>query len=388
MMDFDFSKEQMLLRSAAVEFLKKECPTTLIREMKNDEKGYPPELWRKMADLGWLGILIPQEYNGIGGNFLDLAILLEAMGEYCLPGPFFSTMVLGAQSILAAGSAKHKNDLLPQIADGSMIMAMAVTEPGGRYGTACTNTQAVEQSDGYIINGTKLFVENAHIADYILCLCRTRGKGSPSRNQMTLFLVDTQDPGIQTTVLKTLAYDKQCETVFTNVRVPKENIIGEPGEGSAIANQLFELAAAAKSAEILGGIQAALNMTVKYAKARVQFGRPIGSFQTIQNYCSRMLMDVEAAKVLTYQAAWRISENMPAVKEIAMAKAWTAEASRRVISFGHQIHGALGFCEETDIHLYYRRARAGDVSFGDVENQMDKLAAEIGLCPLEGGETF
>ncbi len=377
-MDFDFTKEQKLLRSSAREFLKKECPTSLIREMKDDEKGYSPALWEQMAELGWLGLIIPQEYGGLGGNFLDLSILLESMGEVCMPGPFFSTVVLGVAIITEAGTQKQKQDLLPMVADGELILSLAHAEPGSRYGAAGMNASAKKSDEGFIINGTKLFVENAHIADYLLCIARTDDMGKAEEG-LTLFLVDAKDPGVQCTALKTLAYDKQCEVVFNNVQVTDKNIVGEIGRGWEILKKITDQAAIAKCAEMLGSLEAVLKMTVNYAKERVQFGRPIGSFQAIQHQCANMLMDVEGSKVLTYQASWSIAEGLPGDMEISMAKAYAGEASRRVTHLGIRMHGAMGFCEETDLHLYYRRVKACEVSYGDGNYHYEKIAQAIGL---------
>jgi alkylation response protein AidB-like acyl-CoA dehydrogenase len=349
-----------------------------MREMKDDEKGYPEVLWKKMADLGWMGVMIPESYDGIGGSFMDLAIILEAMGEACCPGPFFSTVVLGGSAILEAGSDEQKKTLLPKIANGDLILALAMTEPGVWYGTSAINAQAVAENDEYIINGTKLFVENAHIADYILCTVRTDNSGSPDEG-LTLFLVDGRSEGITCTVLDTLAYDKQCEVVFDNVRVPSGNIIGEKGKAFGLLEGLQEKAAVGKCAEMVGCIQTAFDMTVAYAKDRRQFGRPIGSFQAIQHHCANMVIDVDGARFITYQAAWKIAEGLSAGMEASMAKAWTSDASRRVTFLGHQIHGAISFCEEHDMHLYYRKAKAAEVAFGDGGYHLEKVAQQLGL---------
>lgn len=371
-MDFDLTEEQEMLKSTAQKFFKDECPELLIREMRDDEKGYSPELWKKMADLGWMGVMIPDEYEGIGGSFLDLAILLDAMGEVCLPGPFFSTVVLGGLTILSAGSEKQKKEILPKIACGESLLALALSEPGVWYDTSEISTTAKPGKDGYTINGTKLFVENAHIADYILCTAKT-DKG------LTLFLVDAKEQGIECTVLKTLAYDKQCEVVFKNVHVPKENIIGKDGKASKLIDDILEKAAVAKCAEMVGGIQAAFEMTVQYAKDREQFGRPIGSFQAVQHHCANMVIDVDGARFITYLAAWKIAEGLSCVMEASMAKARTSDASRRVTILGHQIHGAIAFCDEHDMHLYYRKAKAGETAFGDSNYHLEKVAKQLGL---------
>ncbi|MBW1641538.1 MAG: acyl-CoA/acyl-ACP dehydrogenase [Deltaproteobacteria bacterium] len=377
-MDLEFTKEQKILKSSARDFLKKECPSSVMREMKEDEKGYPEALWAKMADLGWLGVMVPEAYDGIGGNFMDLAIILEAMGEACCPGPFFSTVVLGGLAILDAGSEEQKKLLLPKLANGDLILTLALSEPGAWYGTSVINVQAVADKDEYVINGTKLFVENAHIADYILCAARTDKGGSPDEG-ITLFLVDGKSKGITCTVLDTLAYDKQCEVVFDNVRVPADNIIGENGKAFSVLENLQEKAAVGKCAEMVGCIQTAFDMTVAYAKDRKQFGRPIGSFQAIQHHCANMVIDVDGARFITYQAAWKIAEGLPVSMEASMAKAWTSDASRRVTFLGHQIHGAISFCEEHDMHLYYRKAKAAEVAFGDGDYHLEKVAQQLGL---------
>ncbi|MCP4665958.1 MAG: acyl-CoA/acyl-ACP dehydrogenase [Deltaproteobacteria bacterium] len=377
-MDLELTEEQNILKASARNFLKKECPPSLVKEMKDDEKGYPQELWHKMIELGWLGVMVPENYGGIGGNFLDLSILLEAMGEVCCPGPFFSTVVLGGPGILSAGSEEQKQMLLPELAGGDLVLAMAVTEPGAWYEASGIKTCATSDGDDYLIEGTKLFVENAHIADYILCAART-DEGEKSEQGISLFLVDGKSPGVTCTLLKTLAYDKQCEVVFDKVRVPGKNMLGQRGEALDLLEGLQEKAAVAKCAEMVGVLQAAFDMTVSYAKEREQFGRPIGSFQAVQHHCANMVADVEGARFITYQAAWRISQGLQAGMEAAMAKAWTSEASRKVTFLGHQIHGAVSFCEEHDMHLYYRKAKAGEVAFGDGGFHLEKVARHLGL---------
>jgi len=377
-MDLEHTEEQNILKSSAQSFLKKECPPSLMKDMKDDERGYPPELWDKMVELGWLGVIIPEEYGGIGGDFLDLSIILEAMGEACCPGPYFSTVVLGGLAILSTGSDEQKQMLLPKLVNGELILTLALTEPGAWYGASGVKIQAAKDKDEYIIDGTKLFVENAHLADYILCVARTDGDAG-SEEGLTLFLVDGKSEGLRCTLLETLAYDKQCEVVFDKVRVPGKNILGEPGQAWDILKDLQEQAAVAKCAEMVGGLQAAFDMTVAYAKEREQFGRAIGSFQAIQHHCANMVIDVDGARFITYQAAWKIAEGLPASMEAAMAKAWTSEASRRVTHLGHQIHGAISFCEEHDMHLYYRKAKAGEVAFGDGEYHLEKVAQQLGL---------
>lgn len=378
-MDLGFSEEQEMLRKTARDFLETECPTSLVKEMAEDEQGYTPELWSKMAELGWMGLALPEEYDGMGMSFLDLAVLLEEMGRACLPGPFFSTVVLGGLTILEAGNEEQKKELLPKITAGETILTMALTEPSASYDPASITVKAVPDKDDYVISGTKLFVENANIADYLICVTRTKNGAAKGEDGITLFLVDGKSPGISTTLLKTIAGDKQCEVTFDNVRVPQKNMLGERDKGWPVVAKILQKATVAKCAEMIGGAQASLDMSVAYAKERIQFGRPIGSFQAIQHHCANMVTDVDGSRFITYQAAWMVSEGLPAVMEVSMAKAWVNEAYRRVTQLGHQIHGGIGFCMDHDMPLYFKRAKAAEPTFGSADWHREIVARELGL---------
>jgi alkylation response protein AidB-like acyl-CoA dehydrogenase len=377
-MDLGLSEPQEMLRKMAREFLSTECPKQLVREMEEDEKGYSPELWQKMAELGWQGLPFPEEYGGGGGTFLDLAVLLEEMGRACLPGPFFSTVVLGGLTILDVGSEEQKQEFLPQIATGERIMTLALTEPSARYDATGIAVEAAASKEQYVINGTKLFVPHAHIADWMICVARTRNGEKPEEG-MTLFLVKSGSQGMICNLLPSLARDKQCEVIFDNFRVPRVNILGEADQGWTEVSRVLQRAAVAKSIEMVGEAQQVLEMSVNYAKERVQFDRPIGSFQAIQHHCANMAVDVDTARLLAYQAAWKLSEGLPCALEVAMAKAWVSEACRRVTSLGHQVHGAIGFTLDHDMQLYSRRAKAAEVAFGDADFHREKLARELEL---------
>ncbi|TET38426.1 MAG: acyl-CoA dehydrogenase [Dehalococcoidia bacterium] len=377
-MNLDFSEEQEMLRTSARDFLTKECPKTLVRELEEDEKGYSPELWRKMAELGWMGLVLPEEYDGMGMEFMDLIVLLEEMGRNILPGPFFCTVVLGGITILNAGTEEQKKEFLPKVANGEMILTMALTEPSATYEASGVNTKAVAKDDAFVINGTKLFVENAHIADYLICVTRTSDGASPEEG-ITLFLVDAKSPGIKCEVMPTIGADKLCEVVFKDVSVPRKNMLGELDRGWPIVARTLEQATVAKCAEMIGGAQAALEMSVAYAKERVQYGRPIGSFQVIQHYCANMWINVDTGRNILYEAAWRVGEGLPASKDVAVAKGWINEAYKFVAERGVQCHGAIGTTRDHDMGLYYRRAKAAELAFGDTDWQREVVARQIGL---------
>ncbi|UCC59851.1 MAG: acyl-CoA/acyl-ACP dehydrogenase, partial [Dehalococcoidia bacterium] len=298
-MDLDLSEEQEMLRTMARDFLSKECPKTIIRELEEDDKGYSPELWSKMADLGWMGLVLPEEYSGMGMEYMDLIILLQEMGRNILPGPYFCTVVLGSLPILHSGKDEQKSEFLPKIASGDMILTMALYEPNARYDAAGVEVKAIAQGDNYVINGTKLFVENAHISDYLICVARTKVGTSPE-DGVTIFLVDANSAGIKIELIPTMADDKLCEVVFDNVKVPKENMLGELDKGWPVVVRALEHATICKCAEMVGGAEAVLDMTLEYVKERVQYGRPIGSFQVIQHYCANMWTHVATSRNLLY----------------------------------------------------------------------------------------
>ena len=377
-MDLSLNEQQEMLRKMARDFLISQCPKSLVREMETDSRGYPPELWREIAQLGWLGLAIPTGYGGEGSTFLDSVVLLDEMGRACFPGPFFSTVILGASTILEAGSNEQKEDMLPRICQGDLLLTLAFAEQHVQYKPDDMSTKATASEDGYVISGTKLFVPDAHVADYMICVARTQDTGNKEQG-ISLFLVDNKSQGIVYTPLQTITGDKQYEVVLDKVAVPSQSLLGKLDQGWSYLKKVLQKAAVAKCAEMIGGAQYVLEMTVSYAKERVQFERPIGSFQAIQHHCANMATDVDGARLITYQAAWMLSEGLPCDKEIAMAKAWVSDAYQRVTTLGHQVHAGAGFIIDHDMPLYFRRAKAAEVAFGDADFNRELVAQELGL---------
>ena len=377
-MDLAFSETQQMLKTNAREFLGQECPHTLVRAMEEDERGYSPQLWQQMVELGWTALAFPEEYGGAGGSSMDLAVLLEEMGRALVPGPFFSTVVLGGLTVLHAGTDAQKRDLLPAICEGRIIMTLALTEPSATFRPRGIQIQARLEGDDYVINGTKLFVPDAHVCDIMVVAARTAQNGDADGG-ITTFLVPTDSVGITTTPLRTLGSDKQCEVSFNNVKVSSNGMLGELDRGWPILERALQNAAAAKAVEMVGGAEAVLEMTVEYAKQRVQFGRPVGSFQAVQHHCANMATEVECSRVMAYQAVWRLVEGLPAAMEVSMAKAWVTAAYRRVCTLAHQSHGAIGFTKEHALQLYTRRARAQEVAFGDASFHRDLVAQALDI---------
>ena len=376
-MDLTFSEAQEILRKMARDFLSTECPKTLVRELQDSEKGYSPELWKKMAELGWLGLIVPEEYEGMGYTFQDLTVLLEETGRNILPGPLVPT-ITSTFPIMDAGSEEQKKEFLPKIAAGELILTTALLEAEGTLDPSGIAVKATPKGDDFVINGTKLFVEMARVADYLICAARTKDGASPEEG-ISLFIVDTKAPGIHCDVIPTIAMDKLCELRFENVTVPKKNTLGELHKGWPVVEKLLEKGAIAKCAESIGGMQAAVEMTIAYSKERVQYGRPIGAFQALQHMMADIWSSMETSRYLVYEAAWMESEGLPCTKEVSMAKAYVNEAYKYVTKWAIRLHGGIGTSRDHDIPLYYLQAKAADTAFGGTDFHRELVAQQIGL---------
>jgi alkylation response protein AidB-like acyl-CoA dehydrogenase len=376
-MDLGLDEQQEMLKSFARDFLEKECPETLVREMEEDENGYSPDLWGKMAAQGWMGLIIPEEYDGTAMNLCELVVLLEEFGRALVPGPFISTVVLGGIPIMEAGNDEQKKALLPKIAAGELIMTMALTEPSAKWDADGVQLEAKKDGNDYVLNGTKLFVPDAHVTDQMIVVART-SNGKTPEDGITVFIVDSKSSGISFDALKTIASDKQYEVTFENVKVSAANVLGEVDKGWPIVERTKKVATVAASAYLVGLSQMDFDTTLNYAKERVQFGRPIGSFQAIQHKLADVVIDVDGSRFITYKAAWSLQEGEPdADLMISMAKAWTSDASRRVVAHGQQIHGGIGFTKEYKIQLYFRRQKWMELMWGDADYHRELVAQAL-----------
>ena len=372
-MDFTLSEMQEMLRTSAKDFLKTNCPKSLVRQMAKDDKGYTAELWQQIGEMGWMGLVVPEKYGGASGSFLDLVVLIEEMGRACLPGPFFSTVVLGGLSILEAGNENQKKEYLSKMAEGKLLLTLALTEASARYEADGIKVKASLQGDSYVIQGTKLFVPDAHVSDYMVCAVRTKDGGKPE-DGITLFIVDSKTPGIIINPLKTVAGDKQFEVVFDNVKVPAANMLGSLNGGWPSIVKILEKATVARSAEMVGGAKALMDITLDYAKQRKAFGRAIGSFQIIQHSFANMLIEVDGSSLVVYEIAWRLSEGLPAADGVHIAKALVNESTRHAAALCMQINGAIGFTEDHDVSLYYKRMKGLEIDLGTTHVHLEKLA--------------
>ncbi len=359
-MDLGLSEEQELLKNSAREFLEKECPEEHVRAMEEDEKGYSPDLWKKMADLGWHGLMIPEDQGGAGFSFLDLCVLVEEVGRALLPGPFIPNQACVA-SLVHAGSDAQKAKYLPKIADGSQIHTYAITEPSGRWDREGITMKATADNK---LSGTKLFVPDANVADYL------HVEAWAPDGSLKSYIVPRTASGVTVTVLKTIASDKQAEVVFDNAQA--EEVISMDAKTAA---RLRNMATALECAYLVGLAQRDFEISVNYAKERVQFGRPIGSFQAIQHKAADMVTDVDGMRFIMYKAAWATSENEDSQDmDVAMAKAWCSDASRRVVAHGQQIHGGIGFTKDYIIQLFFRRQKRAELFWGDADFHRERVA--------------
>lgn len=376
-MDLRFSEAQEILRKMARDFLTTECPKSLVRELEQSEKGYSPELWKKMAELGWMGLVIPEQYEGMGYTFQDLTVLAEEIGRNILPGPFIST-VTSTFLIIEAGTEEQKREFLPRIARGEIILTTALLEAEGTFDPSNITVPATAKGDNFIINGTKSFVEMAHVADYIIAVTRTRTDKQPEKG-ISLFIIDAKAPGIKCEVLPTIADDKLCEVRFENVSVPKKNLLGKADEGWPVVQTFLRKGAIIKCAESVGAMQTCVEMTVAYSKERVQYDRPIGAFQALQHIMADMWTAMQTSRYLLYKVAWMESVGIPCEKEASMAKAYINETYKNITKWAVRLHGAIGTTYDHDISLYYRRSKSADAAFGGTDFHREIVAQHIGL---------
>jgi alkylation response protein AidB-like acyl-CoA dehydrogenase len=372
---FAFNAEQEMLRDTLRSFLKDKAPITAVRTIMETDAGFDAELWADLAELGMLGVHIPEEYGGAGFTAQELGLVMEELGRALTPVPFLSSVVLGAGALLLAGSEEQKSKLLPSVAVGQTKLALAVTENDGAWTTEQTATIAKAAADTFVLSGAKSFVIDGHTADVLIVTALD------DTGDVSMYLVESDRRGITRERLETLDMTRRLASVsFDEVEVPTEARLGAPGAAGEVIERLYDLAVAALAAEQVGGAQACLEAAVEYAKVRHQFGRPIGSFQAVKHKCADMLVEVESAKSAAYHASWAAAHD-PEELEVAapLAKSYCSEAYFNVAADNIQVHGGIGFTWEHDAHLYFKRAKSTQLLFGDPASWRATLAERIGV---------
>ena len=378
-MDMSLTKTQETLKSDAREFFERECPTSLVRAMEGDERGYPADMWERMAAHGWMGLPFPEQYGGSGGSLTDLAALLEEFGRALVPGPFFNSVAIVGLTVMDAGSDRQRAEILPRIADGSLIATAALLEEDARYRAEAIRMSLERRGDESVLNGVKMFVEYANSADLILVPVRTSQNGD-AESGVTLALIPASAGGISSTPLDSIARDRQYALHFENVSLPADAILGDENDGWPILRRALDRAAMLHCAQSVGAAQRVLEMTVDYTMQRVQFDLPIASFQSVQHSCADMVIAIDSARLAVYQAVTRIEDGQDAEKEIALAKTLTNHAYKWTTLTAQQVHGGIGFMEEYDLQLWTRRAKVAELKFGTSSGYVETFAQRMGLA--------
>ena len=380
-MDVLPNEEEQMVKNLAREFLEAECPPRLAREMEKDDLGYPPELWQKMADLGWLGISLPEEHGGQGLPLTYLGIIMEELGRAIAPVPLHST-AMAALAIAEAGSAEQQRQLLPRVSRGDLILTWAFTEQTPRFRPETIHAEAVPDGDDFILTGTKMFVDNFNVAEQCLVACRTAAATADADTDnpgagLSLLLVDTASRGVSHTPLTTLAKDKQSKVFFDGVRVPQANLVGPRHQGWPIIQRMLDRGTALLCAQMVGAARKDAEMGIDYAKNRAAFGRPIAAFQSIQHICADMILWVDGGQLLTYEALWKMDQGLPASVEVSQAKAFCNDKCEAVVRSSQVIHGGMGFMMEFDLHLWFRRVTAWTMRLGTSFEHRAKIAQSL-----------
>ena len=373
-MDAQLDEHQRLLQETARDFLARECPMRFVREMMDHPAGTTESFWKQLGELGWTGLVVPESLGGAGLGWLDLAVLFEEMGAGLVPGPFFSSVVLGATTIDLAGTAGQRERWLPGLAAGDLRATLALQEPGS--GTTGPIRLVAHPEGGSVrLTGAKCFVPDGYTADWIVVAARRGHEGGP----LVLAAVPSDAPGLAARPVDyTDATRKLAELRFDDVSVPAEALLGDGEDAAPALEAVLDRVRVALCAEMAGIGQRVLDLSVAYAKTREQFGKPIGSFQAIQHKCADMLLRVENMRSAAWHAAWSLDEGEPDAHTAAcMAQAYASEACSHVAGEGIQIHGGLGYTWEQDLHLYYKRAKANEVALGDASQHRELVARAV-----------
>ena len=356
-MQFGLSESQEFLRDSARKFFAGECPSAEMRRLMETDTAYDAALWSKLTDQGYTGIIFPEAYGGVGLGKVELMLLMEEAGRALLPGPFFSTVILAGSLLEAVGTPAQKKQYLAPICRGEVRAAVAILEAEASWNPADLQLSATNRK----LTGTKFFVSDAAVADFILVMTRNG-----------VFVVDRKAPGLHISPMSGMDLTRKLYVVeFANT--PAEEIGGD-----ADLTDPFDIATAALCAELVGGMQRTLEITVEYAKTRKQFGKPIGMFQAVQHQCADMYLETESSRSAVYYAGWALEENAPdATTAVSIAKMYASDAARTVGNRGIQIHGGMGFTWENDLHLYYRRAKSSETAFGDATFHRERFASLV-----------
>lgn len=369
-MDITLNEDQALIAETAQSFVRDAVTPERIRALEATEHGFDRDVWRRMAEMGWAGAVFPTEHGGADLGLFELAIIVEALGSGAVPSPVFGTVAEAGMLLLHAGSTAQRQAWLPRICSGEALLTTAMMEPAGGLAPGEIRVTAQRAGNGYALSGTKLFVRDAGAADALIVLART---GEAAEN-LTFLMVSRDAPGLVRRRLIAAGGEALWEVSFDDVKVDADAVVGPVGGGWPHAQAIVQRGAALKCAELVGMGQASLDMTLSYAKARIQFGQPIGAFQGVHHHCAEMARDLQVCRLLAWQAAARLAAGRPAEREVAMAKAKCSEAIPALTRTAHQIHGAIAYYRDYPLELHYHRAIAAQAAYGDAGHHRRALA--------------
>lgn len=384
-MEYVITEEQDLLVTTVRNFFHRECPAEVVRDLE-ERQVFPHDLYRRFAALGMTGMHFPPKYGGAGRSWVDLFLVATEVAK--VSGSVYMallyTPVIGGEALLAAGTEAQKQNYLPQIVAGELMIAFSLTEAGAGSDATAIRTMARREGDQYVLSGTKMFATTADVAHRIIVVTRT-APDTPPQNAFTLFLVDSKSPGIQIRPIRKLGHHavQTCEILFDNVLVPATDVLGEHNRGWQAARAILDAERIWAGATGLGAATAAFELALEYSKQRHQFGRPICSFEAIAHMLAEMHVEIEATRQLALLAAWRKDRGLPCSKEASMAKYYAAETARWVATQGMQILGGYGYTMDYDMQRYYRESKLMEVAGGSTEIQKNIIAAHLGLGRLQ-----
>ena len=372
-MDLSLTEEQELLRNTARDFMERECSKEALLELDESDTGYSLDIWQKAAEIGWLGMLTPEEYGGSGSSLTDAAVVYEQLGAGPLSGPFFSSGALGALIVSEAGSEEQKRRWLPNIAAGREIVTAAVTEPDYGWGAESVGMRARQTGSGYVLSGTKLFVQDAVSATTLICAVRADG-----HEGVTLLMVDARTPGLSTRLLPGFM-GWVGEVSFEDVEVPSDAVLGGPGDGWGALQRAFIKAIPVLCAYKVGGAQSVFDMTLDYSRTRIQFGTPIGRFQRVQDHIVEMVNHLDAARWTTYEALWKLDSGRPADTSVHLAKSVASEGYYQGCNHSHEVHAGIGVVREYGLTLHTRMSRTLYHYLGDPKHHRKRIARTLAI---------
>jgi len=372
-MSYQLDEELSMLQEAARDFFDREVTGEQVRDLEASESGFDRGLWGQMAELGWMGLTIPEAYGGYDAGFMYLAVVLEQLGGSGLASPFFPTVVLGGELLTAVGSEQQKTAMLPGVAAGETILTLAYAGADEPRSPGDLPVRASTDGDAYQLKGSCLMVPFSHVADSIICAAQTDEQGA------SLFLLRPDTPGLSMSALRTTAEDRQFELQLNEVTLEKDALLGEWGACWPVLQEVLLKASVAKCMELVGGARRAMDMTVAYSKQRKQFGQHIGAFQAVQHHCANMLTYLETSALITRHTCRLVSAGTASTADMAKCKAWVSDACRKLLLLAHQVYAGMGFMQETDLQIYFRRVKAAEHIFGNATYHRETVAREMGL---------